>query len=616
MLKDPQIFSTSYLIKQLPTCAIFIDKKFKIIHASDKWINTFSQHKIDVYGKSLFRIFPDLDKKWKVVIEDCFKGQPKPLGLQKALEEHNNERWYEWTGTPWFDTDENVIGSIIQINDVTDQIKTEIKLKKTETLLNHQSEISKIGCWEYDVIHNKLKWCSMINTIHEVGHDYEPTVETAMQFYKEGHSRNAISMAFYEAVDKGVPWNLKLQIITAKGNEKWVIVAGKPIYEKGKMISILGTFQDVHEQMAADIKTKENEKLLKTLIDNLPLNVYIKDSESKKILANKSECDYLGINDSNKILGKSDFDLYPHEFAIISREEDLKVMETLEPILGKETVITKKDGTETTFLTSKIPLVDSEGTANGLVGISLDITNLKQKERELRNLINVTSLQNKKLINFAHIVSHNLRSHTANFSMLLSFLVDEKNEKEKAKIIGMLTSASDDLLETLDNLNEVVAISTNAIGEKEPVHLNKKINFVQRNLSNLLIKSRAKIINTITDDVYLQVIPEYLESILMNFLTNSIKYKHPDRDPIIRLSTKREDNYVILYIADNGLGIDLQKYGNKLFGMYKTFHTHGDARGMGLYITKNQVEAMDGKIKVESEVGKGSRFKIYFNEKN
>lgn len=102
----------------------------------------------------------------------------------------------------------------------------------------------------------------------------------------------------------------------------------------------------------------------------------------------------------------------------------------------------------------------------------------------------------------------------------------------------------------------------------------------------------------------------------MNFITNGIKYKHPERKFKLSLNLSKDESYSILTIKDNGLGIDLKKYGNKLFGMYKTFHSHENARGMGLYITKNQIEAMGGKIEVESKVGVGTTFKIFFNEKN
>ena len=108
-------------------------------------------------------------------------------------------------------------------------------------------------------------------------------------------------------------------------------------------------------------------------------------------------------------------------------------------------------------------------------------------------------------------------------------------------------------------------------------------------------------------------VPAYIESILTNLLTNAIKYKHPKRQPVIQVIGSRENGKTVLSVADNRQGIDLERYGEKLFGMYKTFHLHPDARGIGLYITKNQVDAMGAQILVCSEVGEGTTFKIYFS---
>jgi PAS domain S-box-containing protein len=612
MLKEKKTILTSFLVKQLPTATLFVDMKLDIVYASDKLASLCCNNRISFVGQSLFTIFPQLNLKWKNVLIECLKGTSNSMGVQGFKDLSGNEKFHEWSNATWYDSEENIIGAIIQINDVSSAIESDMALEKANILLKQQSELSKIGVWEYDLQKSTVNWCPMTKTIHEVPLYYEPNIDTAIEYYKEGHSRNAISMAVFEATDKGIPWSLKLQIITAKGNEKWIIAAGKPIFEKGKIARIIGTFQDINEQVLSETKTKGDAKLLKTLIDNLPLNVYIKDRYSKKILVNKSECEYLGVTDANELLGKTDFDLYPFETAKLSRDEDLKVMETLKPILGQESISIKNDGTETAFLSSKIPLLDENGRATGLVGISLDITNLKQKEQELRNLINVTSLQNKKLINFAHIVSHNLRSHSANFSMLLDFLVNEKNEKEKDKILDMLTQASENLLETLENLNEVVTLSTNTQAKKESVNLRSKIASIQENLSNLTDTNKLNIINDVSKDIYIQIVPAYLDSILMNFITNGVKYKHPDRQPILKFNTEKKGGYTLLNIEDNGLGIDLEKYGSKLFGMYNTFHTNKDSIGIGLYITKNQVEAMRGKIEVESKLGKGTKFKVFF----
>jgi PAS domain S-box-containing protein len=616
MLNVPYVSSTSYLIRQLPTPTVFINKLFNVVQVSDKWRKMFYTENEEAEGTCLFNVFPELSPKWKSVLENCFNGSQQPMGIHKTKDVEGKERWFEWSNAPWYDTNEDIIGAIIQLNDISHTIESELELNKKEILFRQQSELTNIGTWEYNLLENGLTWCATSKAIHEVPPHFIPNIESAILFYKEGHSRNAISMALFEAQDKGKAWNLKLQIVTATGKEKWVMAAGKPIYNKGDLVGLVGTIQDIHDQVEADIKTLDNEKLLRTLIDNLPVNVYIKDTESRKILVNKAECEYLGIKNPEDILGKCDYELYPSESAKKSREEDLRVMNTLKPIIGKETINIKKDGKPTSFLSSKIPLVDNKGVAYGLVGISLDISKLKEKEHELRNIINIASIQNKKLLNFAHIVSHNLRSHSANFSMLLNFLESEQDEQEKNRIIDMLSDASNNLLETLDNLNDVVSINTNANIDKKEINLNKKIIQVQQHLSGYLLNNRAKIINKIPTDFKVKSVPAYLDSILNNFITNAVKYKNPARAPQITISTEKNNGYSILIIADNGLGIDLKKYGKKLFGMYKTFHEHKDAKGIGLYIAKNQVEAMNGKIEVTSTLGKGTEFKIFFNEKN
>ncbi|MEM7382377.1 MAG: PAS domain-containing protein, partial [Bacteroidota bacterium] len=595
---------------------VFVDHELNVVHVSDQWVKDFCFMDTEVVGKSLYELFDDLSPKWERVLKNCLRGKGKEVGIERHIAEDKKERWFEWVNIPWYDENDEVIGVIIQTEDITTKVLNELKLEKLEILLSEKSQIAKIGSWEYNAVKDELYWCDMTKVIHEVAEDYEPDIDCGIHFYKEGFSRNTIAMAIDRAMIHGTPWNEKLQLITAKGREIWVIAAGKPLFKNGKYVGLIGTFQDITEQVHSETKTKESEQLLRTVVDNLPLNVYIKDLESRKVLVNKSECEFLEVNAPEELLGKDDFAFYDKETAEKTVEEDRRVMQSLKPVLAQESICVRKNGESTTFLTSKIPLIGDHGAAYGLLGISLDISDLKQKEEELRDLINVTSLQNKKLINFAHIVSHNLRSHTANFSMLLDFLVVEKNEEEKNNIINMLITASDNLLETLDNLNEVVAISTNVNQEKQEVCLNEKIGIVRENLEAFLKNNNAKIINEVPENTCIKAVPAYMESILMNFITNSVKYKDPHRDPVIRLSFRKNEQFSILTIEDNGLGIDLKKNGDKLFGMYKTFHDNSDARGIGLYITKNQIEAMNGKIITCSEVGKGTTFNIYFNEKN
>lgn len=615
-MKATETYAFSYLVKQLPQPTAFINASFELVCASDSWLDYFEFSGHEVVGKLIFNIFDQQEKGyWKSCLESCLIGE-KEFGIQNTISSVGKEQWFEWTNVPWYDEQENIIGVILHIKDISKRLEQEIKFEKLENLLKDQSEIAKVGTWEYHINEDYLYWCKMTKKIHEVPNDFKPTIDDAINFYKQGHSRNTIAMLAHNGIHRGESWSEKLQLITSKGNEKWIITAGKPLYKDGEVTRLIGTFQDITEQVQQEKKTKENEKLLRTLIDNLPLNLYIKDSESRKVLVNKAECDYLGVKDPNELIGRSDFDLYDEDIAQVSRDEDLQVIKTKKPIIGKRTTNIKKDGKATSFLTSKIPLLDLEGECSGLIGISMDISEIIQKENQLSDLINVTAIQNKKLINFAHIVSHNLRSHTANFSMLVDFLAKEDEESEKERILEMLTKASDNLMDTLENLNEVVDISTNVNLEKKPLNLNEQINRVLENLTAFLRQNKAIVDNKISDKVSVKAVPAYLESIILNLLTNSVKYQHPDRTPKITLTTEKHEDRIIFKVEDNGLGIDMEKYGKKLFGMYKTFHSNQDARGIGLYITKNQIEAMGGSILAHSEVNRGSTFNVYFRDED
>ena len=199
--------------------------------------------------------------------------------------------------------------------------------------------------------------------------------------------------------------------------------------------------------------------------------------------------------------------------------------------------------------------------------------------------------------------------------MLLSFLTKEKEEKEKEKIMEMLLTSSDDLLNTLDNLNDIVDIHTNTNLAKKDINLCGAIDTAYKSLNILFKKNKVVFKKNTCKSHQINGISSYVDSIILNLLTNAVKYKHPNRNPVITVNTEKEDNKIVLSVKDNGIGIDLSKNGDKLFGMYKTFHANDDARGIGLYITKNQIEAMGGNILVYSEVDKGTTFKVYFNEK-
>ena len=422
-------------------------------------------------------------------------------------------------------------------------------------------------------------------------------------------------MLIYNSIESGQKFQERIQITTKKGNNFYVLFSGKSIYKKDEIVSIVGTVQNIDKQVKSENRLKDNEKLLHTLIDSLPLNLYIKDKDLKKILVNKSHSDYLGVEHPNDLIGQSNNKYFDDVTNKLLQEQDLHVLKTQQPILAKEEIITKKDGTSAPFLISKVPLKDSKNKVYALLGISVNISNIKEKEKELKQLIDITAIQNKKLSNFAHITSHNLRSHSANFSMLLHFLAKENNKKEKENILAMLIASSENLLKTLDDLNEVIKINENINLNRTNININTSLENVCKSLSLFFKKNKVVLKKNIAKNAQIAGISDYVESIILNLLTNAVKYKHPDRKPEITVNAEKEGDKIVLSVIDNGMGIDLRKNRDKLFGMYKTFHNNEDARGIGLYVTKHQIEAMGGSITADSKVNKGSIFKVYFNEK-
>lgn len=268
-------------------------------------------------------------------------------------------------------------------------------------------------------------------------------------------------------------------------------------------------------------------------------------------------------------------------------------------------------GGNVVWLRDIVNVIAEEDKVVLLRGIMIDITKNKQAERDLNHSFDLVNEQNKRLLNFSYIVSHNLRSHSSNIQSIASLIDTTDSEEERNEMIQLLKKVSDALNETLLNLNEVVNIQTNINIIVEPLNLRRYIDKTLNILHDQIALRQVTIINKVTEDIVVNYNPAYLESILLNFIFNAIRYSHEDRLPVIELSCHHEDR-LVLQISDNGIGLNLEKHGDELFGMYKTFNGNPDSRGVGLFISKNQIDAMGGRVTVESEVGVGTTFKIYF----
>jgi len=258
------------------------------------------------------------------------------------------------------------------------------------------------------------------------------------------------------------------------------------------------------------------------------------------------------------------------------------------------------------------PMYNKENEIIGIRGVFQDIDDLKRKEIGLQKSVDIIAGQNSRLFNFAHIVSHNLRSHTSNLSLLVQLIDDIDDPREKEDLIKEVKTISNNLNTTIEHLNEIVTIQTNNKQERVPVKFKEALTLVINGISHMISNSNTQIYSDFSEVEEIKYIPAYLESILLNLITNAIKYCDEERSPIIHVRTYVDEGTTYLEVSDNGRGIDMKLFKDKIFGMYKTFHYNKDAVGIGLFLTKNQVESMNGTISVKSEVGIGTTFTIEF----
>jgi len=237
------------------------------------------------------------------------------------------------------------------------------------------------------------------------------------------------------------------------------------------------------------------------------------------------------------------------------------------------------------------PVFNDNKEVIGIRGIFQDIDDNKQKEIHLEKTSEIIASQNSRLFNFAHIVSHNLRSHSSNLSLIVQLINNMDTVEEKLELIDNIKNVSRSLNTTIEHLNEVVNVHTNADQQKEIVNISSTLKQVCRSISQIITNNNVTINSDFELAAEVNYIPAYLESILLNLITNAIKYKHEDRDPVISVKTSLDytnNDSVILEVKDNGIGIDLEKRSTNSFG-YKLIDT--------------LLEQLEGEMQVKNDSG-------------
>jgi PAS domain S-box-containing protein len=361
--------------------------------------------------------------------------------------------------------------------------------------------------------------------------------------------------------------------------------------------------EEVSREIAAD------DQYYRSIIENNSFYVIKTDLQGSYTYMNPFFCQKFEL-DAVEWIGRCSFDL-------IMPEDHAACISTVEQCfaeMGKAhwVILRKpyKDSVVSTQWEFKL-LPDDQGKPCEILCIGHDITSLIMKQHELQQLADITAEQNKKLVNFTYIISHNIRSHVANIIGIVN-LNEDGEEEDRQESWNILKKSVSSLDSTIHNLNDIINIQSNTNLSFTEIQLKPEIERIVDSIKVLFTNAVAKINYNFDEEAYLATNPAYLESIILNLLTNSLKYKSPARPLTIDISFFRKGDHNVFIFKDNGLGIDLNQHGEKIFGMYKTFNGNLDAKGLGLFIIKTQIEALGGKIEVESEVDQYTAFKVYF----
>jgi len=493
--------------------------------------------------------------------------------------------------------------------------KTNEEIKESNEKYDIVAKATSDTIWDWKIQEDSINWNKGIESVF--GYNPEEVGKTSKWWFDKIHPEDSIRMSIklYSFIEqKTEKWQDQYRFRCADGTYKYVLDRGFLLKdENGRAIRMIGAIQDITKQK----EEEQRLKLLETVITQSRDSILITEANSpdgkipKIVYVNPAFSQMSGYQ-SNEIIGKS-----PNIFkGPNSDSEELKKL--LRAIKNEEeclieTISYTKNKEEFWVRFSMIPIFSNEGAISHWISIQRDITDEKKLETEKEHLIRELTQNNKDLKQFSYITSHNLRAPLSNLIGLLNLIEDIPVENEELQeILTGFTKSTHLLNETINDLVKVIIIKDNPSMQKEEASLEEVFENVFSQLS-FQIELHKPIIKLKFDKVpELITNKAYIESILLNLLTNSIKYKSENRKLKISITAEKIDNKTILTFKDNGIGIDLERNRDKVFGLYQRFHNYPDSKGLGLYLVKSQVETMGGTISIDSEVNKGTTFTITF----
>jgi PAS domain S-box-containing protein len=504
------------------------------------------------------------------------------------------------------------------MNDVSEKVLSELNVKESEKKFRRLIEDIDVGI----VVHGPQGDVQMMNKsalaiLGVTESELKGLREFATHF--QTCDENGVPLV---NDDLPAPWasrnykpvrNITMGITRPHNGEKaWIIVTAEPrILSRDKIDHVVVAITDITERKLMEQALKDSEIRFRTLHQASFGGIGL-HKHGLIIDCNQGLCDITGFS-YDELIGRNGLTLIAPEFQEM-------VMNNIRSDYDKPYDVEgiRKDGSRYALEIQGKNIPYKEGATIRVTEFR-DISERKYAESQIREqnsrLLAMTrdlQTKNDQLQEFAQIVSHNLRSPVGNILSLLTLIRNAETDEERNEYLTLLEESGTTTLTTLNELNDVLQIKQDKDIEKQVLDLSKVFAHIQRMLSAPITQLSAEITTdfSVPTILYPNI---YMESILLNLLSNALKYSSPDRKPKIHVCSFEENGHTCISVSDNGLGINMERYGHQVFKLRKTFHRHPESRGIGLFMIKNQIVALGGEISVISKQDIGSTFTVTFS---
>ncbi len=441
-----------------------------------------------------------------------------------------------------------------------------------------------------------------------IGYNYLAFCERAMGMSNADGNKVAKGI---KSVVKGRrnTYSLEYEWVTKK-EKRWYDVMVAPLQNNNYKGAVV-IHTNITDRKQAENLLAQSEANMRSVFENTDLSIFLFDNELKLVSFNNNG-GKLGIRNLGRDIKRG---LSAYQFFTKSRRSVLeRVLTDLRErrIVNYESTVTVADGTTDWY---DVTWMGVRGHKNENIGYILTVRNItdrKTADTEREKMTADLVKRNADLEQFTYIVSHNLRAPVANIIGLSAMLEDlEVQHEDDAGILKALGTSVNKLDNIIIDLNHILQINSEINEKIEDVKFSGLVRDITESIG-YLIKRENVLVNVDFEVQSILTLKNYMHSIFYNLIVNSIKYRRPEVQPVIRINNFIQGDKLVIIFKDNGKGIDLEKHGKHLFGLYKRFDYTVEGKGMGLFMIKMQVESLNGTISVESMPGRGTAFRLEF----